>query len=79
MSKKEDLTVNGYINKYGGIPMGDGSVVTTKDAYNEHLKRNDLHVKDYKVDRAAIKRDNDKQISQNIRQAVEDATRIINK
>ena len=79
MSKKEDLSVNSYINKYGGIPMGDGTVVTTKHAYNEHLKRNDLHVKDYKVDRTAIKRDNDRMISDNIRRAVEEASKIINK
>lgn len=44
----EDLTVDGYINKYGGIESAvDGKVYTSKYGYNEHLKANNCHIKDY--------------------------------
>lgn len=46
---KEDLTVDGYINKYGGIKSNvDGKVYTSKRSYMEHLKRNNCVIKDWK-------------------------------
>ena len=44
----EDLTIDGHINKYGGIEShADGKVYTTKRDYLDHLKANDCHIKDY--------------------------------
>jgi len=44
----EDLTVDGYINKHGGIESSiDGSVHTTKHSYLEHIKASGCHIKDY--------------------------------
>lgn len=44
----EDLTVDGYINKYGGIKsVIDDSVHTTKASYMDHLKRNGKVIKDW--------------------------------
>lgn len=44
----EDLTVDGYINKYGGIksPLDD-SVHTSKASYMEHIKANGCIIKDW--------------------------------
>jgi len=45
---KEDLTINGYINKYGSIyNHGDGKHYTTKNSYLDALKRKGQHIKDY--------------------------------
>ena len=45
---KEDLTLDGYINKYGSIyNHGDGKTYTTKNSYLDALKRNNQHIKDY--------------------------------
>ena len=45
----EDLTVNGYIDKYGGIESHvDGNIYTTKHGYMDHLKKNDCIIKDWK-------------------------------
>ena len=45
---RENLTIDGYINKHGGIQSNvDGKVYTTKNAYMDHLKRNNCHIKDY--------------------------------
>jgi hypothetical protein len=50
--KKEDLTISGYINKYGGIKSNlDDKVYTNKRDYEDHLKRHGAHIVDYKVDR----------------------------
>lgn len=44
----EDLTVDGYINKYGGIESGiDGKIYTTKGAYMDHVKQSGRVIKDY--------------------------------
>lgn len=44
----EDLTVDGYINKHGGIESSiDGSVHTTKSSYIEHIKTNNCVIKDF--------------------------------
>ena len=44
----EDLTVDGYIAKHGGIEShADGKVYTTKTDYLDHLKVNNCHIKDY--------------------------------
>ncbi len=44
----EDLTIDGYISKYGGIESQvDGRVYTTKGGYLDHLKANNCHIKDY--------------------------------
>ena len=44
----EDLTVDGYIDKYGGIKSTvDDSVYTSKRSYMEHLKRENLVIKDW--------------------------------
>jgi hypothetical protein len=46
---KEDLTIDGYINKYGAVyNHGDGKIYTTKNGYMDALKRNGQHIKDYK-------------------------------
>lgn len=46
--KGEDLTLNGYIEKHGGIySQLDGKTYTTKSGYEQHLKDNDCHIKDY--------------------------------
>jgi hypothetical protein len=45
---KEDLTVDGYINKYGSITSHlDNKNYTTKRDYMDHLKKNNCHIKDY--------------------------------
>lgn len=44
----EDLSVNSYINKYGGIKsVIDDSMHTTKASYMDHLKRNNKSIKDF--------------------------------
>lgn len=44
----EDLTVDGYIDKHGGIKSTvDDSVHTSKSSYMEHLKRENLVIKDW--------------------------------
>jgi len=44
----EDLTIDGYISKYGGIESHvDGKVYITKSGYLDHLKANNCHIKDY--------------------------------
>jgi hypothetical protein len=44
----EDLTLDGYIRKHGGIESQiDGKAYTTKSGYLDHLKRNNCHIKDY--------------------------------
>ena len=44
----EDLSVDSYINKYGGIKsVLDDSLHTTKTSYNEHLKANNKIIKDW--------------------------------
>ena len=44
----EDLTVDGYINKHGGIESNvDGSIHTSKSSYMEHLKANNCTIKDW--------------------------------
>jgi len=46
---KEDLTIDGYINKYGSIyNHGDGKTYTTKNSYLDALKRKGQHIKDYR-------------------------------
>ena len=45
---KEDLTIDGYISKYGSIyNHGDGKHYTTKNSYLDALKRKGQHIKDY--------------------------------
>ena len=44
----EDLTVDGYINKYGGIKsIIDHSIHTTKASYENHLKANGKIIMDW--------------------------------
>jgi hypothetical protein len=44
----EDLTVDGYINKHGGIYSHcDKKVYTTKSSYMEHLKANNKVILDF--------------------------------
>lgn len=44
----EDLTVDGYIGKYGGIESNiDGKIYTTKHSYMDHIKANDCIIKDF--------------------------------
>lgn len=44
----EDLTIDGYISKHGGIESHvDNKVYTTKNGYLNHLKVNNCHIKDY--------------------------------
>lgn len=46
--KGEDLTIDGYINKYGAIESPvDNKKYTSKRAYLDHLKANDCYIKDY--------------------------------
>ena len=46
--KKEDLTIDGYINKYGSIyNHADGKNYTTKKTYLDALKKTGHHIKDY--------------------------------
>ena len=48
IEKKEDLTIDGYINKYGSIyNHADGKNYTTKRSYLDALKRTGHHIKDY--------------------------------
>lgn len=45
---KEDLTIDGYINKYGGIHShADDKIYTTKNAYMDSLKEKGLVIKDW--------------------------------
>jgi len=47
--KGEDLSVDSYINKYGGIKsMKDDKVYTTKGAYMDHIKAHNLTIKDWR-------------------------------
>tara|TARA_R110000868_G_scaffold161193_1_gene391199 strand:+ start:3581 stop:3814 length:234 start_codon:yes stop_codon:yes gene_type:complete len=47
-AQKEDLTVDGYINKYGGIKSNiDSKVYTSKRSYMEHVKANNCVIKDW--------------------------------
>lgn len=47
-SAKEDLSVDSYISKYGGIKsVIDGSVHTSKMSYNEHLRSKGKIIKDW--------------------------------
>lgn len=44
----EDLSIDSYINKYGGIKsIIDDSVHITKASYMDHLKRNNKTIKDW--------------------------------
>ena len=44
----EDLTVDGYITKHGGIESSiDSKVYTSKTSYMEHIKANDCIIKDF--------------------------------
>ena len=44
----EDLTVDGYISKHGGIESSiDGKVYTSKGAYMDHIKQNGCVIKDF--------------------------------
>lgn len=44
---KEDLTVDGYIHKYGAIEShADSKMHTSKSSYMDSLKANDLTIKD---------------------------------
>ena len=44
----EDLTIDGYIKKHGGIESPcDEKVYTTKASYEDHLKANDRVIKDW--------------------------------
>jgi hypothetical protein len=46
--KGEDLSVDSYINKYGGIQsVIDGSVHTNKASYMDHVKANGKTIKDW--------------------------------
>lgn len=45
---KEDLTVDGYIKKYGSIyNHADGKNYTSKKSYLDALKQAGRHIKDY--------------------------------
>lgn len=45
---KEDLSLDGYIKKYGSIyNHGDGKHYTTKNSYLDALKQKGQHIKDY--------------------------------
>jgi hypothetical protein len=47
--EKEDLTVDGYINKYGGIfSHADSKVHYSKRSYMDGIKAAGCHIKDYK-------------------------------
>lgn len=44
----EDLTIDGYISKHGGIySHADGKTHTSKSSYLEGLKRNNCAIKDW--------------------------------
>ena len=44
----EDLSISKYISKYGGIQShADGKVYTTERSYKDHLKANNLVIKDW--------------------------------
>ncbi len=46
--KGEDLTVDGYIRKYGGITSNlDDKVYTTKKEYMAHIKQSGHVIKDW--------------------------------
>lgn len=45
---KEDLTVDGYINKHGGIfSHADSKMHYSKRSYMEGIKQSGCHIKDY--------------------------------
>lgn len=45
---KEDLTIDGYIDKHGGIESHlDNKVYTTKQSYLDHIKDKGCVIKDY--------------------------------
>jgi hypothetical protein len=45
---KEDLTVDGYISKHGGIfSHADNKIHTTKKSYLDGIKSKGYHIKDY--------------------------------
>jgi hypothetical protein len=47
-AQKEDLTIDGYINKYGSIyNHADGKRYDSKKSYLESLKETGHHIKDY--------------------------------
>jgi hypothetical protein len=47
-AQKEDLTIDGYINKYGSIyNHADGKRYDTKRSYLNALKQTGHHIKDY--------------------------------
>lgn len=47
-AQREDLTVDGYIGKHGGIESTiDGKIYTSKGSYMEHIKHNGCEIKDY--------------------------------
>ena len=44
----EDLTVDGYISKHGGIESSlDGKIYTSKSSYMDHIKANGCEIKDW--------------------------------
>ena len=44
----EDLTLDGYINKHGGIVSSiDNKAYTTKTSYMNHISQNGCEIKDY--------------------------------
>lgn len=46
---KEDLTVDGYINKHGGIfSHADSKMHYSKSSYMDGIKAAGCHIKDYK-------------------------------
>jgi hypothetical protein len=46
---KEDLTVDGYINKHGGIfSHADSKIHYSKQSYMDGIKAAGCHIKDYK-------------------------------
>lgn len=45
---KEDLTVDGFINKHGGIfNHADSKIHTSKKSYMDGIKASGCHIKDY--------------------------------
>lgn len=47
-AQKEDLTIDGYIKKYGSIyNHADGKNYTSKKSYLDALKQSGHHIKDY--------------------------------
>lgn len=47
-SSGEDLTIDGYINKHGGIESSiDGKIYSSKSSYMDHIKANGCEIKDW--------------------------------